>query len=99
MLRLNLEGADDLGRKLRQMQENARALDGEHEVPLTEVVTDDFVARHTRFSTLDEMHKASGVDVGTPEWSDFVAAHSNFADWQAMLNAAGVEYAKRKIGL
>ena len=99
-----LKGLDDLQRKLKQLENNARQLHGTHDVSLTDLLNDSFVSRNTDYRSLSEMTEAyggieSGEDLKTEEWSAFVAAHSRFDGWQAMAQAAGAEWAKGKLGL
>ena len=103
-----IEGLDELQNKLDQLAKNAQSLDGEHNVPVSELLTDSFISRHTSFSSVDEMFKASGFTIETQEdfaaipdaeWDNYIRSVSSFENWQSMLGAAGQEWAKRKLGL
>lgn len=82
-------------------------LDGEHSVPVSELLTDSFIARHTSFASSDAMFEASGFKIETKEdfaaipdikWDEFIRSISSFDDWKSMLSAAGQEWAVRKLG-
>ena len=90
------------------MVDKARALEGEHSVPLTELYPPGFMARYTDFRTLEEMFDSSGFTVETAEyfaaipdseWDVFVANVTRFPDWQAMREKAVAEWARRRLGL
>lgn len=103
-----IDGLDELQKKLDDLAKNAEALDGEHSVPVSELLTDDFIAKHTSFASTDAMFEASGFKIETQEdfaaipddeWDTFIRSVSSFDDWQSMLGAAGQEWAVRKLGL
>jgi hypothetical protein len=104
----NINGLEELQRKLDGLAQKAGALDGQHNVPVSELLTDSFVSQHTSYSSADEMFKASGFKIETQEdfaaipdadWDNYIRSISSFAGWQSMLVAAGQEWAKRQLGL
>ena len=108
MFKFDMSGFDGLERKLNRLAENAEALDGEHTVPLTELCPPAFMAKHTEFSTLEELFKASGFTVGTSEdfevipdeeWDAFIASVTGFPDWRTMLEKAAVDWIAQGTGL
>lgn len=103
-----IEGMDELQNKLGDLARKAEELDGQHDVPASELLTDSFISQHTSFSSADEMFKASEFKIETQEdfaaipdndWDNYIRSISSFDSWQSMLNAAGPEWAKRKLGL
>ena len=103
-----IEGLDELQNKLDNLAKKAEALDGEHSVPVSELLTDSFISSHTNFQTLDEMFNASGFNIEIQEdfaaipddeWDKFISSISSFENWQSMLGAAGQEWAKKQLGL
>lgn len=105
---LKIEGLDKLQQKLDNLATKAKELDGEHRVPVSELLTDSFIAQHTSFSSADEMFKASKFTIATQEdfaaipdeeWDSFIRSVSSFDSWQSMLGAASKGWAKRKLGL
>ena len=104
---LKIEGLDQLQKKLKNIAKKAKELDGEHSVPVSELLTNSFIAKHTTYSTADEMFEASGFKVETQkdfsnipdtEWDEYIRSNSSFADWQSMLGAATQEWAASKLG-
>lgn len=102
-----IDGFDELQQKLDDLAQNAEALDGEHSVPVSELLTDSFISRHTSFASSEAMFEASSFKIETQEdfaaipddeWDAFIRSISSFDDWQSMLGAAGQEWAVRKLG-
>ncbi len=93
----DMGGLEELERKLKE-------LDGTHNVPLTELMPDDFIRRHTDFATLDEMLESSGLtlesqeDFDGDEWNAFVAERTRFENWEEMQQEAAGEWVRRKLG-
>ena len=52
MAGIKFDGFDDLIDELEQLAQNARELDGEHEVPLFELFTQSFMEENTHYSSL-----------------------------------------------
>jgi hypothetical protein len=105
---MKIEGLDELQKKLDKLAKNAEELDGTHSVSLDEVLTPDFISRHTRFSDASELFEAGGFNAGSQEEFEaipedeldaFIQSESSFESWQEMLGAAGQEWAIAKMGL
>jgi hypothetical protein len=101
-----IKGLDELSKKLDDLAERAETVNGTQEVPLSELLTPGFLAKHSRF--LSEMFDASGFKVDKPEdfanipdheWGLFIIQNTSFATWSEMLSAAGTEWVQKKIGL
>jgi len=89
--------------KLRQLQQKISELSGESQVPLTELMPDDFIRKHTDFQTLQAMINASGIenpeDIGNEKFSEFICTNTRFNTWEEMIELAGAEYVKRQLNL
>lgn len=105
---MKIKGLDEFSKKLDTLAKNAKALDGQHTVSVTDLLTPAFVAKYTRFSNADEMFEASGFRIETSEdfkaipddkWDKFIRSISSFQDWQSMLSEASKVWAVRKLGL
>jgi hypothetical protein len=103
-----IQGLDELQNKISKLARKTEGLDGQHNVPVSELLTDSFIFRHTSFLSADEMFKASGFQIETQEdlagipendWDIFIRSVSDFGGWQSMLGAAGEEWVQRKLGL
>lgn len=101
-------GLDDFEKKLDLLAKNAAALDGEHNVPVNELLTPAFVAWHTQFASVDEFFEQSGFKIESledfaaipdEEWDEYIRSVSGFSRWRAMLSKAGESWATEKMGL
>jgi hypothetical protein len=98
---------DEFSRKLRDLQRRAEELDGESQVPVTELFPDEFMLLHTDFPSFDAMLEASGFNVQSSEdfaaipddaWDAHVRAHTQFSSWDEMQSTAAQEWASRRLG-
>jgi hypothetical protein len=100
------EDLDRFQQKIKGIVHRAEKLDG-RSVPVPEMLTDDFMARHSDFKTAQEMFDSCGIEMKsdeavalvlkTPEWNGFVASRTRFASWDAMVVAAGEEWALKQL--
>ena len=104
---MKIEGLDKLQSKLNDLQRRAQNINGTHSIPVSELMTPDFMRRYTNFANFDAMVEASGFKAGTkvefeaiPEdqWDAFIASATRFSNWQSMLSEAGKEWATKKLG-
>lgn len=90
-------------RQLEQMEKNAEALDGTHNVPMDEVLPPAFMHRHSSFSTFQDMYDASPFkdmkfeDIPDAEWDEYVRKTTSFSSWEKMRNAGAEEWAKARL--
>src|SRR5438132_9786007 len=96
MIKLDLTGLETMQRKLQQLH-------GTHQVPLAEMMNDQFISRHSRFASLNEMITASGLtidcqaDFQTDEWNLFVSQHSHFQTWHDMEQQAVKQWLQKQL--
>jgi hypothetical protein len=104
---IKITGLDEITKKLEDLANKAGELDGQHRVPMNELLTPEFVSNHTKFANADEMFKASGFKIETQEdftalpdeqWDEFIRSISSFPGWSAMLGEAGKAWAAKKLG-
>ena len=102
-----IKGLKEAQDKLKKLADDAEKLDGQS-VPLSEVLTDEFVQKNSPFDRLDNLIKASGYTVVSQEdfeaipdeeWDRFISENTDFDSWQEMIDSAGAIYAKNKLGL
>ena len=108
MLEFKIEGLDELQRSLDELGSRASQIHGKQDIPLDELLTAGFLAKHSRFLSVDELFEASGFRVESAEdfasipddeWERFVQQNTTFATWEDMLSAAGTEWAQKKLKL
>ena len=104
---IKITGLKEMNKKLDDLAKKAEELDGQHSVPIDELLTSSFISKHTSFSNANEMFEASGFKIGDQDdfeaipddkWDEFISSISAFPDWQAMLNEAGKEWTAKKLG-
>ncbi|MDB5777928.1 MAG: hypothetical protein JWP93_293 [Polaromonas sp.] len=98
---IKITGLDEFSKKLDN-------LDGKHVLSLDELLTPEFVSKHTRFANADEMFDASGFEIRNSDdfaavpddkWDEFICSVSSFSDWEAMQAEAGSAWAIKRLGL
>jgi hypothetical protein len=103
-----IKGLDEFQRKLTDLGDRARQLDGDHEVPLSELLHRSFMSGCSRFGSLEEMFQASGFEVNSPDdfkaipddkWDVFIKNNTSFGSWREMLDAAVRGWTVKKLGL
>lgn len=96
-IKINTSGLDKL-------IENAEKLHGTHQVSLADVLTDDFVSRHSKYAGFDELLADIGVTtkeeftaLPDDKFDAFLAANTEFESWLDMQKRGMAEYAKAKL--
>lgn len=101
-----LSGLDSLIDKLAKMEQNAKELDGENNVPLSELLTNSYLKKNTKFKSLDELFNTYKLDmdedeieelIKTNQWNNYIKLNTKFKSWIDMLEDASGEWAKNKI--
>jgi hypothetical protein len=101
-------GLKELQRRLETLASNIRAVEGTNEVPTSEALSPEFLAAHTRFTSIQELFNASGFIVETPEdfkaipdeqWDVFIQNITGLSSWKEMLQCAAAAWTKKKLGL
>ncbi len=89
--------------KLKRLQLKVKELHGQRNVPLPELMPDNFIRKYTDFQTLQAMLDASGIEnleeIGNEKFSKFISTRTGFSTWEEMIEVATAEYAKRKLSL
>ena len=103
-----IEGFNELQKKLEEMHRKAEELDGGHSVPISELLTPEFLAGCSSFSTVEELFDASGFEVESPEdleaipdsdWEWFIQQNTSYTSWSEMLQNASQAWAFKKMDL
>jgi len=108
MFKMETSGFDELQKKLKQLGNSAKQIDGENKVTLDELLTPAFMKEYTQCTSLDDLLTSGGYNITTPEefqavlgdeWDKHIQAKTRFASWQEMLNQAGSNWTIRQLGL
>jgi hypothetical protein len=101
-----ISGLDSLIDKLSKMEQNVEELDGKNNVPLSELLTNSYLKKNTKFKSLDELFDTYKLDmdeieieklIETNEWNNYVKMNTKFKSWTDMLEDASGEWVKNKI--
>lgn len=105
---MKITGLDELTRKLDDLSNKAKALDGQPSVPVADLLTPAFVSEHTRFADMNQMFEASGFKIESQadfaavpddKWDEFIRSISSFQDWKEMLAQAGNDWTAKQLSL
>lgn len=103
-----VRGIDKAQKKLQQLSDNLKALEGTHNVSFGELFPDSFIRAHTNTNTLSEFFEQSGFDTSSTEafkaipdddMDRYVSQNSNFNSWEEMLHEATRSYVQKKLEL
>ena len=109
MFKIEMKGFKKVQRHLDDMAKRAAELDGKQQaVSLSELLNDDFIAKHSSFASFNELLAASPFKVNTKEdfeaipdaeWDAYIAASTPFESWEEMQHQAAGEYLAKRIVL
>jgi len=107
-MRIKITGLEQFRKKLDDLKNSVESISGQRSIPFNELLTPDFLAACSTFSSAEEMIERSGFKVESQEdfaaipdepWDDFIRSNTSYFNWQEMLQAAGVAWAKAKLDL
>jgi hypothetical protein len=85
---------------LKYIEQLFLSLVGDHLVKHDEIFTDDFLLRHTKFRSFQEMLNAAGVtedEIETRTFRTFIFRNTKFFDYEDMCKIASAEYFIKKL--
>ncbi len=98
---------DDVSKRLRELARKASELDGQHNVPLAELMPPEFVSGCSAFASINELIEASPFKVQSAEdfkaipdaeWDEYIAEKTSFTSWQEMQGAAAQAWTAKRLG-
>lgn len=101
-----MNGLDDLIKSFEKMEKNAKELDGNHNIPLGDLMNEKFMSKNTKFATIDDFFENSPFTVETDEDFDsidkdeldeYVQENTKFSSWEDMLEYATEFYSESKL--
>jgi hypothetical protein len=102
-----IQGMKELQKKLQDMSDNAKALDGEHSLSIDQLLSEEFLGKCSRFHSSDELIADSGLEMNTAEdfdgplsegWNSYIRENTSYSSWKDMLTDAGKEWVTRQMG-
>jgi hypothetical protein len=103
---IKISGLRELQNRLDVLSKSAEKLDGQHNVPVAELLTPSFLSKHTRVHSVDELFEGSGFKIESAEdfeavpdekWDAYVCSISDFSNWEAMLSEAAKEWVSKQL--
>lgn len=102
-----IDGLDDLQKRLEEMQDAAREIDGENEIPLVELFPPSFMQKYTDFQDIEEFFDQSPWNVESQddleaipqqEFDSYVSDTTQFDSGEEMQGKAVEEWAAKELG-
>lgn len=106
MFKLNIQGLDELQNKLRRLKENVSNIGGTRQVPIKDLLIDEFMRANTKYQTCQEMLDKSPFKIEAQadfdaiphdQWNGYIRANTKFSDWNEMLEEAAKEMIQREL--
>lgn len=98
-----IKGLNELQNKLKRMQSNAATMSGTHDVPLTQILSPEFMRKHTRFDSVEALFAAWQIDVDgfkalTTEQKDALTkGTTSYHTWHDLIQAVAAEYTRQQL--
>lgn len=103
---VEISGFDEMSNKLDNMVKNAEKISGEHSYEISEILSDSFMQKNTRFSNanlfLSEIGIYNNDDLEAypdDKMDAYVSKETDFSTWQDMLGEAAREFVTKQLGL
>jgi len=108
MIDIKITGIDEIQNTLKKIEKKAKELEKEKEIPLIEIMTNDFMKKHTRHDSFENFIAHSGVlpdgkeltkeILNSNEFNQYVKTTTKFKSWENMLDTASTEYIQKQLG-
>lgn len=94
-----INGFDKFGSELKKMK-------GKHVVSLTEMLSNEFIRKHTKFNSVDDFLNKSGFNfesqiefdkIPENDLDRYAKVNTSFHTWQQMLDKAGTLWAEKML--
>lgn len=97
---MSLNGLNDFTNRLKQIGGNAKKINGQHDIPLSQLFNESFMKKHTAgvYSSFNDFIEKSGYgDIPFPKipddkWETWVHKSTDFDSWADMQNTAMQNY-------
>jgi len=108
MLKVTVKETGNLRQKLADLARRSRDLHGQHEIRLSELISEDFLASCSSFSSFEELLAGSPFEIKSTEdfkaipeadWDTFIGQNTSYPTWREMQEGAVREWTRGKLGL
>lgn len=103
---VELHGLDNVTKELNKLEEKFRNADGEHQVPIIELLNSSFMNKYTNLDTAQDFvdgcedvceSEFSEIDENDENFTDFIKENTNFNSWSEMLKTASKGWVVSKL--
>lgn len=105
---VKISGNKEIDREFEKLKRNIKEATKPREIPVAQVVNDNFVKKHTQSSSFMDFVVGSGLiseeeeiteDIlNSPEFNEYVKNNTSFNSWKHMLDVAAKEYFEKQLG-
>lgn len=113
MIGIKVKGLDETIENLRNLQNKLEEMEGEHEIPIEELMTEDFMKKHTKYENFHEfvidsklipenttkITKEIFENIPDEDFDNYVINNTDFHSWEEMIQASVKEYTLQKLKL
>jgi len=101
-----IKGLGKIQNNLKRSSDEIEKLSGPQNVSFNDLFPREFMSKHTRFASIDEMVKKSPFKVESEEdfknipdeaWDVYVRENTPFNSWAEMISKAGEEYLGKQV--
>lgn len=98
-MNFKIKGLDELSKRLKKLSQVSK-------IPLTEMLSPQFISSCSRFKDAQELFEASGYPVNTAEdlaaipdaeWDTYIRENTSYPDWASLYKSAGDEWVAGKL--
>jgi len=103
-----LTGVDEIQKGLKKIEKKVKELEKGTNISLTEIMTNDFMKKHTSHNSFENFIIHSGVlpkekelteDIlNSNEFNQYIKTTTKFKSWKDMLDLASTEYIQKQLG-
>jgi len=107
MFEVKTSGFDELQKKLRKMRKNLEELEGEQQIPIEDLMTNNFIMKHTEFEDfysfvyhseiIEEGKEITRELLDSDDFDKYVKNTTNFGSWKDMIDRAVKSYISKKL--
>jgi hypothetical protein len=107
-MKITMKTSGNLDKKLDELKRRAEELQGQWEVPLSDLMPPSFIAKCSAFSSLEQLFDASPFEIrntddfraiSDDQWDAFISENTSFSTWREMQDAAVQKWTRRQLGL
>ena len=106
-MNMQIKGLTEFQKKLADLSNRTQRLNGAQNIPITELLTSEFLSTCSHFKSAVELFETSGFTMRSQEefdaipddkWNAFIRQNTSYSSWEEMLKAATAAWVKRELG-